>query len=188
MLIASIFEKWKGGCAFGYGFHTHCRPQNSQIVFFCPCGLFLPKVDTFIVFDTKSPVAACFGPRWSFFQIRNKNKKKACFIEKSYLCGMEIEIRSRGGGKRLRMEQFLKDHPEAVVIKRGDGMGPRKGANIEYEDPRAVLDMISGRNPKNELDELQERIGVSYKPKRPAVYLTSNPGPNSWLESFMKDK
>lgn len=101
---------------------------------------------------------------------------------------MEIEIRSRGCGKRLRMEQFLKDHPEAVVIKRCDDMRTRKGANIEYEDPRAVLDMISGRNPKTALDGFQECVGVSYKPKGPIVCLTNNPQKNSWLESFMKDK
>lgn len=101
---------------------------------------------------------------------------------------MEIEIRNRGGGKRLRIERFLKDHPDAVVIKRGNDMGPRKGANIEYKDWRAVLDMLSGGKPRNGFDVFQEHVGVSYKPKGPIVCLTNNPNRNSWLESFMKDK
>ena len=60
----------------------------SLVPFCCPCRLFYQKDDTFIVFATKSPVAACFGLRWFFFQIRNKNKKqkKACLVGKLYFC------------------------------------------------------------------------------------------------------
>lgn len=104
---ASIFEKWKGGCVFGYGFHTYCRPLKMEIVFSCglfwACWrLFEAKDDRFIVFGWKTAVWACFVLRWVVFHKEWiwKNRKRTWLMEKSVTFAVPIP-EGRGFGARL---------------------------------------------------------------------------------------
>lgn len=80
MLIASIFEKWKGGCAFGYGFHTHCRPLKMGIVFFSVAcfgladGFLRRKTIQLLFLVGKLLYGLVLGLVW-LFSIKNEEKK-----------------------------------------------------------------------------------------------------------------
>lgn len=112
--FASFFEKWKGGCAFGYGFHTHCRPLKMGIVFFCglfwACWrLFDAKDDTIIVFCWKMAVRACFGLGRAVFHKEwiRKNRKRTWLMKKVLL----LRCPSQGEGVSGRVWAGFRSAP-----------------------------------------------------------------------------
>ena len=91
---ASIFEKWKGGCAFGYGFQIYSPASFSRIVFPVACfGLadgFLCRKTIDLLFFVGGGLCGLVLGSVGLFSIKNEDENTENghgWWKKCYFCG-----------------------------------------------------------------------------------------------------